>query len=173
MSQYIVCQRQYITGWPTASSCVLQYANHRAFLAILTSIPLRSGRYIALTELLREHRQKSAMTEDSAFKCKAVLQIAKFANFALCTVTDDNGCLTTRVKVQGAMLVAKLVCPGCVHSSTACNSVYFGRAAAVRRPTKSCLLSFVFYPECTIIHKSWAILTFFKLLLYYQWVFII
>lgn len=153
MSQYIVCQRQYITGWPTASSCVLQYANHHAFLAILTSIPLRSGRYIALTELLREHRQltESAMTEDSAFKCEAVLQIAKFANFALCTVTDDNGCLTTRVKVQGAMLVAKLVCPGCVHSSTACNSVYFGRAAAVRRPTKSkkksfclcCLLCFI------------------------------
>lgn len=73
---YIVCLRQYITGWPTASSCVLPYANHGAFLAILTNIPLRGGRYITLTELLREHRQltESAMTEDSAFKCKAVLQ---------------------------------------------------------------------------------------------------
>lgn len=47
-------------GCPPVSSCNLQYADHYAFLAVLTHDPLGSGRYIRSAESLWEHRQMTA-----------------------------------------------------------------------------------------------------------------
>ncbi len=44
MSQYTVCQMQYAKNTRMSNCiCILQYASQRAFLAILTHNPLRSG----------------------------------------------------------------------------------------------------------------------------------
>lgn len=74
----------------------------QAFLAILTQNPLHSGRYVTSTDPPREHRQMTAHWQ-----------------------MTEAVCTSRRVNVH----YDEVVCPNCMH--TACNSMYFVRAAAL------------------------------------------